>query len=255
MAVTNTIHSLNDLKGIKLLHWNVRSIIRKIDQIKILLDDSPIDIITISESWLKPHLHSRLLAIDGFQMYRQDRKVKSRTRTRTGKRGGGLLTYVNTKHSSLCEPLDELSTSNEDIEAQWTLIHRPNCKNVVICNVYCPPNGKLEKAVKYIDECIKAVNLSKVNMFIMGDFNVNYKNKSSDSYKRLHFLAQLNGLSQLINTTTRNTDKTKSLIDLALTNSKFINNRLNLKADRIERLIRKPSGVSYLGVTGTVIMS
>ena len=59
-------------------------------------------------------------------------------------------------------------------------------------------------------------------MFILGDLNVNYENKSSDSYKKLHFLAQSNGLSQLINTTTRNTDKSKSLIDLALTNSKFI---------------------------------
>ena len=33
---------------------------------------------------------------------------------------------------------------------------------------------------------------------------------------------QANGLSQYINSTTRNTDKTKSLIDLAITNSKFI---------------------------------
>ena len=56
----------------------------------------------------------------------------------------------------------------------------------------------------------------------MGDFNVNYKNKSSPAYKKLHFFTQSNGLTQYINTATRNTDKTKSLIDLAITNSKSI---------------------------------
>ena len=230
-SVNNNINNISDLskeKGFKLMHWNVRSLIRKVDQVGVLLADSPIDVITVSETWLKPHLSSSLLATDGIQIFRQDRQTKAKPRTKStpkskpSKRGGGLLTYVNLKHSSRCEPLVELSTSNENIEAQWLLIHRPDCKNVVICNVYRPPNGKLEKAVKYLDDCIKTVNISKVNLFIMGDLNVNYKNKSSDNYKRLHLLAQSNGLSQHINTTTRNTDSTKSLIDLALTNSKFI---------------------------------
>ena len=235
MEGPSSIADLDKEKGVKVLHWNVRSIVRKIDQIRILLANSTIDVVTISESWLKPHLHSNLVAIEGFQVLRQDRihgvsagvpksksKTKSRTRSLPSKRGGGLLTYVNVKHSSYCEPLDDLSASNEDIEAQWVLIHRPNCKNIVVCNVYRPPNGKLEKATKYLDECLKVINMSKVNVFILGDLNVDFKNKSSDSYKKLNFLTQSNGLAQLINTTTRNTDKTKSLIDLALTNSKFI---------------------------------
>ena len=68
---------------------------------------------------------------------------------------------------------------------------------------------------------MKTVNLSKTNLVILGDLNV-YLLKASHCYKKLHFLAQWNGLSQLINNTTRNTDKTKSLIDLLLTNSKFV---------------------------------
>ena len=208
MAEISDIAGLNAQKGFKLLHWNVRSLLKKIDQIRTLVADSPLDIITISESWLKSHLNTSLISIQGFEVLRLDRGGQSKSR----KRGGGLLTYINKSHSSQCEPLLELCTSNSDIEAQWTLIHRPHCKNVVICNVYRPPCGNLEKAVDYLDGCIKQVNLSKTNLFIMGDLNVNYKNKSAACYKKLNFFIQSNGLTQYINNTTRNTDKTKSLL-------------------------------------------
>ena len=66
------------------------------------------------------------------------------------------------------------------------------------------------------------INTSKVDVFLMGDFNVNYKNMSSPSYKKLKFFAQSNGLTQHIKNTTRNTDKTDLLIDLVLSNSRFI---------------------------------
>ena len=212
------IHGLGAEKGFKLVHWNVRSLVKKIDQLRTLIVDSPIDVLTISESWLKSHLHSNIISVSGFEVFRQDRGVKPKSK----KRGGGLLTYVNKKHSSHCEPLLDLSISNEDIEVQWILIHRLNCKNVIICNVYRPPNGNLNKAIEYLDDCLKTLNMSKLNLFIMGDLNVNYQNKSSACYKKLHFFVQSNSLSQLISNTTRNTDKSKSLIDLAMTNSKFV---------------------------------
>ena len=212
------LDELNSIKGFKLLHLNVRSIMKKIDQLKTMFFESKLDVLSISETWLKPCLNSKLVDLKGFEQFRLDRKKGAKTK----KRGGGLLLYVNSKHSSNCESLDELDISNENLEAQWILIHRPHCKNVVVCNMCRPPNGDLEKAVKYLDNCIRTINTAKVDVFLLGDLNVNYKNTSSPSYKKLHFFAQSNGLSQLIKSTTRNTDKTKSLIDLALSNSKFI---------------------------------
>ena len=60
------INSLNLEKGFKLVHWNVRSLVKKIDQIRALMVGSPIDVLTLSETWLKRHLHSDLVAIEGF---------------------------------------------------------------------------------------------------------------------------------------------------------------------------------------------
>ena len=218
MAEITDFESLSAAKGFKTVHLNIRSIIKKIDQIKTLLFNSTIDILSISETWLKPHLNTKLVNLQGFETYRLDRRAHAQSK----KRGGGLLLYVNNKHSSNCESLEDLNVSNENIEAQWILIHRPHCKNVVFCNLYHPPNGDLAKAIKYLDECLKTVNTSKIDVFLMGDMNVNYQNVSSPAYKKLNFFAQSNGLAQSIKTTTRNTDTSKSLIDLALTNSKFI---------------------------------
>ena len=97
-----------------------------------------------------------------------------------------------------------------------------HCKNVIVYNLYRPSSKKLEKAVNYIDECLKGLDLSKLEVFLLGDWNVNYKNKSSREYKKQNFFLQSNGLSQLIINITRNTDRTKSLLDLILTNSKYV---------------------------------
>ena len=53
--------------------------------------------------------------------------------------------------------------------------------------------------------------------------NINYKNQSALAYKKLHSFSQSNGLTQYIKYI-RNTDKSKSLLDLALRNSKFVSN-------------------------------
>ena len=132
------------------------------------------------------------------------------------------MTYVSSKYAQQCEPLDDLDISSPNLEAQWIYVHRPNFKDSVICNIYRPPAGDLAKAISYLDNRLKSFNLSKIDLFLIVDFNVNYKNQRSPTYKKLHFFAQSNGLSQYINSTSRNTDKRKSLIDLALTNSKFI---------------------------------
>ena len=208
---TATFESLSLVKGFKLAHLNVRSLLKKIDQVRLLLQDVKLDVFTVSESWLQPHLDSSLIDMNGYRTFRLDRDRHS---SKGSKRGGGLVTFIGNDHASSCEILDELNVTNEHIETQWIYVHRPNCENVITCNLYRPPAGDLTKALAYVDECLKTINLSKVDVFIMGDMNVDYKNKKSPKYKRLNFFAQSNGLSQHIQSTTRNTDKTNSLIDL-----------------------------------------
>ena len=188
------------------------------DQIRLLVEGTGIDILTVSETWLKPHLSTELVTLQGFQVFRQDRNARSKSQ----KRGGGLISYVSSKHASTCELIEELEISNEHVEAQWLYLHKENCKDMVICNIYRPPKGDFKKAITYLEDSLRTFNLGKVNFFMLGNLNVNYKNKRSPDYKRLSFFVQSNGFTQHINSTTRNNDKSKSLLDLAVTNSKFI---------------------------------
>ena len=67
-------------------------------------------------------------------------------------------------------------------------IHRPQCKDVVVCNIYRPPAGDLKKAMYYLDNCLKTINLAKTDLFLMGNLNVNYRNRSSPNFKKLNTL-------------------------------------------------------------------
>ena len=62
----------------------------------------------------------------------------------------------------------------------------------------------------------------KDEVLIMGDFNVDYQNQKSANYKKLKFFEKANSLEQKIGTTTRNTRSSKTLLDIALTNIKYI---------------------------------
>ena len=172
----------------------------------------------MSETWLNAAVHSATVALNGYVAYRLDRNLNGVAK----KRGGGLITYINGKYAADSEELLELNRTNRDVEAQWSVIHRPHCKDVLICNVYRPPSGKLDKAISYLNECVGTLDLGKMEIFILGDLNINYKNRSSREFKKIKFFNQANGLTHLITTTTWNTDKSKSLLDLILTNSKYV---------------------------------
>ena len=215
MNTPTNLEALQEVKGLKLVHLNVRSLPKKIDQLRLMLRDCKIDVFTASETWLKPYITDGIVEVDGYSLFRLDRNYN----TRNKKRGGGLVTYVHDKYTSSCESLTDLDVSNENIEAQWMLLQ---CKNIVICNVYRPPNGDLRKAITYLDDSLKSFNLCKIDLFMLGDFNVDYKNQISPNFKKFSFFSNSNGLSQYIKATTRNTDKSKTLIDLVLSNSKFI---------------------------------
>ena len=108
------------------------------------------------------------------------------------------------------------------IEAQWTQIIRENCKNITLCNLYRPPGGDLDLALSYLNTCINSINRKKNDLFIIGDFNVNYENKGSKLYKKLAFFEASNNLTQLTEGSTRVSKNAHSLLDLILKDDKYV---------------------------------
>ena len=54
MDTIDSFARLHEAKGFKIAHLNIRSIM-KIDQIRMCIQDSDIDVFSVSETWLKPH--------------------------------------------------------------------------------------------------------------------------------------------------------------------------------------------------------
>ena len=120
------MNDLVDLKGFKIIYWNVRSILNKIDSISTKLSENNIAVLVITESWLKPDIPDAMICIEGYTHYRYDRKFINQKGYL--KRGGGIIIYL--KNSLLYDhvPGDLFNVSSTDIELCTICIRRPHTR-------------------------------------------------------------------------------------------------------------------------------
>ena len=67
------------------MHLNIRSILYKIDQVKMMISQAKIDILCLTETWLTKATTNHELSIDGYAILRYDS---------ISQRGGGILIYI-----------------------------------------------------------------------------------------------------------------------------------------------------------------
>lgn len=68
------MNELNGLKGLQIVHINIRSLLSKIDTLRIDLLESKIDVLCLTESWLHGRVADSMISIEGFQIVRNDRE-------------------------------------------------------------------------------------------------------------------------------------------------------------------------------------
>ena len=200
-------------KGMYIIHLNARSLNSNFSLIKPLIENNSIDICTISETWLHDLIPNTFVNIPGYTIIRQDRILPDRT-----KRGGGLVMYISNRIEHYINRPD-LNYCDQNIEMQWIEIHIPNQKKYFIGNIYRPPNTNSTEALSKLNITFeKLKEISRSEIFCLGDFNIDMSKPSKDR-KDLYEILSENGLEQLIKKTTRQTIKTKTILDLIITNS------------------------------------
>ena len=129
-------------------------------------------------------------------------------RDRLKKRGSGLLAYIRNNLNF---------TRRRDIESNcfesrsiWLQLHVLNCKDVLICFLYRPPNSPIEWYESFERQLEKTAELG-LELVIMGDFNIDC-NSTTPNIK-LKSILETNGLSQLVNEPTRVTKSTATIKD------------------------------------------
>ena len=209
----SNLHDFKSQKGFKIVHLNIRSLIKKIETSKI-------DIFTISETWLTSNHSSSLVNLRNYNFIRYDRQtlnVNNQT-----KHGGGLGIYI---HDTIDYDLDTIShynVSNRDIEAQWVVIKRNHCKKIILCNVYRPPEGNVDIALETLTNSLSIMpDLDKSELVLLGDLNVDVAKQNDPGTKKIKSFLTDHNLRQEIVDSTRNTLNTSTTIDLIMTNMKF----------------------------------
>ena len=212
-------------KGIHLLHLNIRSLFckNKFDMFKEQMSNSKADIICLSETWLKEGLTTNIVNIPGYRMTRLDRNWLENNSL---KKGGGVCTYISENINFTDTDVCKFNKSSQDIEIQWLTLKFPKMKDMIIANIYRPPQGNVKNFCKCLKDCLNDINsLSNKDVVVMGDFNINILKKTSDDSKDLLNLMLCFGFKQYVNEPTRyGNNNNNTCIDLIFTNCDHISN-------------------------------
>ena len=76
---------ISDVKGFSIANLNIRSLPHKLDQLRLLLLDHPIDVLSLNETFLTADFNDDDMFIPGYSIFRNDRGSRH---------GGGVAMYV-----------------------------------------------------------------------------------------------------------------------------------------------------------------
>ena len=202
-------------KGFKIGMLNIRSLWPNIDEFRAQLGF--FDIMGVCETWRNPSITTEMVNLYKHKLIRQDRN--------TGKRGGGLAIYLSDKLYDCTCVVSEYSTVTPDLEQLWISIHEVNVRKKIIGVVYRPPGGNAEKCLESLRNVLEKIQLdTNCETTIMGDLNINHKNRNCLPFRLLKEIERDFGLKQLINQATRITRNSSTLIDIMLTDCNQVSN-------------------------------
>ena len=142
----------------KCFYINARSIVNKLDEFELYIDEEKPDIIGITETWLTSDIENSELDTDDYTVFRRDRQHSNKTR------GGGVLLLV--KNSLVAVPREDIFSTSFP-ESVWCNIGSGKDKLLVgVC--YRPPDSSVAD-----DEALFSLvtRVSKERTLIIGDFN------------------------------------------------------------------------------------
>lgn len=189
--------------GLRVVHLNPWSIVNKFHDVRSFITESSFGIVAISETWLGSEVRSGHYQICGYTLYRKDRSG----------RGGGVAFYVSDSLGSHLLPTED---PGNGIDQLW-IRFKINKLSFTVGVVYKPPNVAYHELRCLYDIFADVIQSSDVCL-CLGDFNVDFSSRNLPSYKFLSDLLASFGFIQLINTPTRVSRESESVLDLIITN-------------------------------------
>ena len=197
------------MKILKVIYLNARSLLNKINDLCILINDEDPDLILITETWCNDVITNAMLNIPGYSI-EPDLRV-DRTDTLNGI-GGGLIVYA--RENLIIKPVPVISEFNMFVKFSVCPENKDD-RELQVTLVYQPPRANHNNNMEL---CKLFENCSENKLFI-GDFNfpsVNWDSLTSDrSSEAFVECTTENGFTQLVDFPTHIRGNT---LDLVLAN-------------------------------------
>ena len=191
------LDEIKNSKGMHMAHINIRSLMNKWENFKENFNNKNIQVLGISETWLNNSLPRELFELSkNYIFYRNDRNWRD-LNSNSIKKGGGVGLYVDNNLSSLDTKFAHLHCSNKNIECQWVSISQNHSKLIVIGNMYRPPQGDIDVFIQFLEHSLENLELDRIELYLIGDFNIDFLDKKDPSYIKLSDLIKPLGLRQL----------------------------------------------------------
>ena len=196
MVTISCLRDLSDIKGFKIIHVNCRSLYGKLNQIESQYACA--DVLCLTETWLNDQYDDNLLCISNRKLFRWDR-INGLANGVTKYRGGGVGCYVRSELAPSTMIIPNLCITNPHIELLVVKLSPPVHKTRFLLVVYRPPTGDVDTFFQVLEDRLLSDELKEHELWIIGDFNINYQKRCDPSTRKAIDFARIYGLRQLIN--------------------------------------------------------
>ena len=196
--------SINKADGFKIMSLNVFSLLGRLDQLNILIEEEKPHVIGINETKIDSDISDTDIQIEGYEVVRRDRN----------KWGGGVALYIHKSISAnYAVRLDLMHYRLESLSIQIKL---GNFRPFLITAIYLP-DVSLDVFQEF-ELLVNTIDKENKESIIIGDTNCDFLTPSYSHTKQLKTLLTKYELTQLINEPTRVTASSKTIIDHIITN-------------------------------------
>lgn len=186
--------------SLKVAHVNAQSLFCHIDEFRTIFQSSDVDIVLVSESWLKPNLNDKSIELFGYNIYRNDRLHRG---------GGGVAVYVKSHFQSVL-----LFSSDTTRAARPEYMFLDICVNkthFLICVCYRAPGiGFLAEFERDLVSLLPRYG----HVVVMGDFNSDLLGPPTYDQRSLTSMFYSCGMTVLPLQATHHTATADTLLDL-----------------------------------------
>ena len=186
---------------IHVVHINARSLLCNFEEIKLLVQENKIDILCVSETWIRPGLDNRFLNIPGYVVIRQDSGI-----------GGGACIYIN--QDLTVKKIETSILKMSQVEDLWVTVQCRKLPSVIIGSIYRHPHAQAA-SFDYISDVIKEILLKSKPTFIFGDLNDDLLMPNA----KLSHIIRDTKMHQVVDRPTRITENSSTLLDILITNN------------------------------------